>query len=77
MLMTKKEEQNHDDEGEFLLDEYHSDEEGEKDAPSNPAAGRSNLSSEVLKMLQQMAPPASVEKEEDEPDEIKARKILD
>jgi chromosome transmission fidelity protein 1 len=73
LVNDKKEEQNGDDETEFLLDEYHSDEEGEKDGSARPAAGESNLSPEVLKMLQQMAPQAAAEKEEDEPDEIKVR----
>jgi hypothetical protein len=33
--------------------------------------GGGNLAPEVLKMLQQMAPSAPIEKAEDEPDEIK------
>jgi hypothetical protein len=69
----KKEEQNGDDESEYLLDEYHSDEEAEKGGSARPAASESNLSPEVLKMLQQMGPQALVEKEEDEPDEIKVK----
>lgn len=73
LVNDKKEEQNGDDESEYLLDEYHSDEEAEKGGSARPAAGESNLSPEVLKMLQQMGPQASVEKEEDEPDEIKVK----
>jgi chromosome transmission fidelity protein 1 len=76
-INDEKEEPKADDENEFLLDEYHSEEEGEKDGISKLAAGgSSNLSPEVLKMLQQMAPKASIEKEEDEPDEIKVTECL-
>ena len=65
------------DESEFLLDEYHSDEESENVAARKDTVGRTNISPEVLKMLQQMTPAAPVEKEEDEPDEIKVSHPLD
>jgi len=70
-INDEKEESTVDDESEFLLNEYHSDDEGDKDRPSEPPAGSSNISPEVLQMLQQMAPQPSLEKEEEEPDEIK------
>lgn len=60
-----------DEENDFVLDEYDSDNEGEKTGDRAPAMGGGNISPEVLKLLQGMAPAASVPKEEDEPDEIK------
>jgi hypothetical protein len=59
------------DESEFLLDEYHSDGENENVGARKDTVGGTNISPEVLKMLQQMTPVAPVEKEEDDPDEIK------
>ena len=59
------------EESEFLLDEYHSDDESEKTSGSKDVVGGGNMTPEVLKMLQQMAPTASAEQDNDEPDEIK------
>lgn len=59
------------DDSEFLLDEYHSDDENEKISGLEKAVGGGNMTPEVLKMLQQMAPPARTEQDDDEPDEIK------
>ena len=59
------------DESEFLLDEYHSDDENEKVSGPKNVVGGGNMTPEVLKMLQQMAPTARVERDDDEPDEIK------
>lgn len=72
-INDKKEEPGVDDESEYLLDEYDSHNEAKKDGPgpSKSAIGGSNISPEVLKMIQQMAPHPSAEKEEDEPDDIK------
>lgn len=58
------------DDNEFLPDEYNSDDEVEKVVETDIVGG-GNLAPEVLKMLQQMAPAAPIEKTEDEPDEIK------
>ena len=58
------------DESEFLLDEYHSDKENNDTRSRNADAIGTNLSPEVLKMIEQMAPIAPAEKE-DEPNEIK------
>ena len=70
-INDEKEESTVDDESEFLLDEYHSDDEGNEHGPSRPRAGSSNISADVLQMLRQMAPQPSLQKEEEEPDEIK------
>jgi hypothetical protein len=59
------------DEEEFLLGEYHSDDEVEKPVDSRDIIGGGNLAPEVLKMLQQMAPSNTQPSEENEPDEIK------
>jgi hypothetical protein len=59
------------DESEFLLDEYRSDDESEKTSGLKDVVGGGNMTSEVLKMLQQMAPTARTEQDGDEPDEIK------
>lgn len=53
------------------MDEYHSEDEGAKSIASNEILGGGNISPEVLKMLQHMAPIERANKEEDEPDEIK------
>ena len=60
-----------DEENDFVLDEYDSDNEGDKTSDPRPAMGGGNISPEVLKLLQGLAPAVSVPKEEDEPDEIK------
>src|SRR5271170_3077931 len=65
------------DESEFLLSEYHSDDENESVGARKDTVGGTNISPEVLKMLQQMAPVAPVEKEEAEPDEIKVSHTVD
>ena len=70
-INDEKEESTVDDENEFLLDEYRSDDEGDKDGPSKPPAESSNISPDVLQMLREMAPQPSLQKEEEEPDEIK------
>jgi hypothetical protein len=59
-----------DDESEFLVDEYHSEDEVEK-VESKIVTGGGNLAPEVLKMLQQMTPSTPIEQDKDEPDEIK------
>lgn len=59
------------DEEDFLLGEYHSDDETEKPVDTRDAIGGGNLAPEVLKMLQQMAPSTIEPNEENEPDEIK------
>ena len=64
------------DECEFLLDEYLSDDQNPQVSAHKGTLGGTNLSPEVLKMLQQMAPLTPVEKEEDEPDEIKVSFIV-
>lgn len=66
------------DESEFLLDEYHSDDENEKMSDPKNLVGGGNMTPEVMKMLQQMAPAARAERDDDEPDEIKVpfHKIL-
>jgi hypothetical protein len=53
------------------LDEYHSEDEVEKVGERENVVGGGNMSPEVLKMLQQMTPSSTTDKEEDEPDEIK------
>src|ERR1700685_2096729 len=65
------------DENEFLLDEYHSDEESENVGVRKDTLDGTNISPEVLKMLQQMTSVAPIQKEEDEPDEIKVPQPLD
>jgi hypothetical protein len=64
-------------EEEFLLDDYNSDDEIEKNVDQKMVLGGGNLAPEVLKMLQQMTPTTTVGKEEDEPDEIKVFVSLD
>lgn len=59
------------DEEDFLLGEYHSDDETEKPVDTKDSIGGGNLAPEVLKMLQQMAPSTIEPNEENEPDEIK------
>jgi hypothetical protein len=58
-------------EEEFLLPDYDSDDEIEKNTDQKDIVGGGNLAPEVLKMLQQMTPVTPAGKEEDEPDEIK------
>jgi len=65
------------DESEFLLDEYHSEDEAEKNAHGKDVIRGGNMSPEVLKMLQQMAPTARPEKDDDELDEIKVTSPAD
>jgi hypothetical protein len=65
------------DENEFLLDEYRPDEESENVGGRKDTVGGTNISPEVLKMLQRLTPVAPIEKEEDEPDEIKVPQPLD
>jgi hypothetical protein len=59
------------DENDFLLDDYHSEDEAAKVPDRRDVVGGGNMAPEVLKMLQQMQTSARPEKEEDEPDEIK------
>jgi hypothetical protein len=58
-------------EEEFLLPDYDSDDEIEKNGDQKDIVGGGNLAPEVLKMLQQMTPVTPTGKEEDELDEIK------
>ena len=60
-----------DEENDFVLAEYGSDDEGESGGGQGPVIGGGNISPEVLKLLQGMAPASAAPKEEDEPDEIK------